>query len=162
MQLFNMLILIAAFTGHALSIPLSLPSNTLFPSSPIAPRGIKEQETDRLLFQTSMENFLSAKARKTPNYLNWSDNGCTIVPDRPAGFNFLDACKRHDFGYANYKIQKRCSENQRGQIDENFKKDMYKECAKYSGWQAILGVRCRVNAEIYFKGVRAVGEKFFC
>ena len=159
MQLLNVLLVLTAFAGEALSVPVSDPIS-LSPS--IAPRNAKEQATDRLLFQTSLADFLSAKGQKTPGGLDWFDNGCTKVPDKPTGFNFLDACKRHDFGYGNYKIQKRCSESQRAQVDENFKKDMYDECAKYTGLQAFKGISCRVNADIYFKGVRAVGQKFFC
>jgi len=48
-------------------------------------------DTDRLLYSTSMPAFLTAKRNKNPGNLDWSDDGCSNSPDRPAGFNFLDS-----------------------------------------------------------------------
>lgn len=121
-----------------------------------------EQETDGLLFLTPMSSFLAAKAKKQPARLIWSDNGCSNSPDKPDGFNFLPSCQRHDFGYRNYKAQGRCSENERGKIDQNLKKDMYDECAKYTGLKAALGVVCRGYADTYYRVVRGLGESAFC
>ena len=48
-------------------------------------------DTDRLLYSTSMPAFLTAKRNKNPGNLDWSDDGCSNSPDKPAGFNFLDS-----------------------------------------------------------------------
>lgn len=130
--------------------------------TPRDPRPSREQETDGLLFLTPMSGFLAAKRARQPARLHWDDNGCTGVPDKPSGFNFLPSCQRHDFGYSNYKIQKRCSEAERKKIDDNFKKDMDKECSKYAGLQAARGVQCRAIARGYYEGVRKLGESRFC
>ena len=34
---------------------------------------------------------------------DWSTDYCSAAPDRPLGFNFVNACWHHDFGYRNYK-----------------------------------------------------------
>jgi len=114
-----------------------------------------ETATDKLLFIVSMDVFLQAKAAKDPPYLIWDDSGCTFSPDKPLGFNFLDSCKRHDFGYRNYKQQDRFTEPNRKRIDDNFKKDLYNECSKYGvpgSWE------CRGLANVYYQAVRMFGR----
>ncbi|RPA95495.1 phospholipase A2 group [Choiromyces venosus 120613-1] len=113
--------------------------------------------TDRLLYSTSMSAFLTAKRNKNPGNLNWTDDGCSKSPDKPAGFNFLDSCKRHDFGYRNYKKQRCFTDANRKRVDDNFKKDLYKECSKYSGLQSYKGVACRRLADTYYAAVRTFG-----
>jgi len=34
---------------------------------------------------------------------DWTSDDCTGGLDRPAGFDFRPACRRHDFGYRNYR-----------------------------------------------------------
>ena len=48
-------------------------------------------DIERLLYSTSIGAFLTSKKTKNPNYLDWSDDGCSKSPDKPAGFNFLDS-----------------------------------------------------------------------
>ena len=52
-------------------------------------------------------------------------------------------CERHDFGYRGYKYYYRFTAVARLLIDINFRRDLYNECAKYTGWQANKGVICR-------------------
>ncbi len=113
--------------------------------------------TDNLLYSVSLSTFLAAKAARNPSYLDWTDDGCSSSPDKPSGYNFLDSCKRHDFGYRNYKKQSRFTETNRARIDQNFKDDLYRECAKYSGWQSYKGVICRGIADTYYNAVRTFG-----
>ena len=155
------LLLLCALLPMARALPVSNADDDLISRDP---RPTIEQQTDGLLFHTPMNAFLAAKAARNPATLDWNDNGCSIVPDDPIGFDFLHSCQRHDFGYRNYKIQGRCSEDERGKIDENFKKDMLNECdEEYGGiLESLDRIACRGAANVYFRGVRAVGEKFFC
>ncbi|KAG0127372.1 prokaryotic phospholipase A2-domain-containing protein [Tuber indicum] len=110
--------------------------------------------TDRLLYSTAMGAFLTAKRNRNPRNLDWTDDGCSNSPDKPAGFNFLDSCKRHDFGYRNYKKQHRFTAGNRKRVDDNFKKDLYKECSKHFG---PIGSACRRIADTYYAAVRRFG-----
>ncbi|KAI9786323.1 MAG: hypothetical protein M1816_008064 [Peltula sp. TS41687] len=122
--------------------------------------------TDALLFNLTLSDFLSHKASQSPPDLQWDDNGCSHAPDHPSGFNFLDACKRHDFGYRNYRNQRRFSERNRRRIDENLRSDLYRECASEArdeedddeGETHRARVwACRRLADVYVGVVRALG-----
>ncbi|RPA87404.1 hypothetical protein BJ508DRAFT_320424 [Ascobolus immersus RN42] len=114
--------------------------------------------TDRLLFKASLTTFTKARNSKKPASLNWASDGCSKAPDKPLGFDFLPRCRRHDFGYRNYKKQKRLSEKNRKKIDDKFKADLYAYCKKFTGLQSYKGVACRRTADIYYKAVRAAGD----
>lgn len=121
-------------------------------------RATPQQDTDRLLFSTSMPAFLAAKAARNPPNLDWTDNGCSYSPDRPKGYNFLPSCQRHDFGYRNYPAQGRCGDANRKRIDDQWRTDMYNECAKYGANAA----DCRNTANVYYGVVRVLGGSSFC
>ena len=110
--------------------------------------------TSRLQFRTSMASFLSAKKRKSPGTLIWTDDGCSNSPDRPSGFNFLHSCQRHDFGYRNYKKQGRFTHGNRKNIDDKLKSDLYAECNKHD---LIKRAVCKRIADIYYHTVRTFG-----
>lgn len=147
-------------------IPFSLASPL---NSPRDPPCDEVCQTDNLLFDTPMSQFLDAKRRRDPSSLVWDDNGCSVpgldgsgleaLADFPLGFNFLDSCKRHDFGYRNYGRQERCNEDNRGKIDENFLKDLNNECKTY-GWlrHPLRRADCQRWALYYFTGVRNFGS----
>jgi hypothetical protein len=97
-------------------------------------RDTNEDTTDRLLFNSSIENFTKArddalKTRGNPS-LDFTSDGCSKVASWPLGFDFLESCQRHDFGYRNYKHQNRFNDTNREKIDMKFRKDMGNECAK--------------------------------
>ncbi|MBS44049.1 MAG: hypothetical protein CMH83_12980 [Nocardioides sp.] len=108
----------------------------------------------------SMKKFLQAKKNK-PAPFNWSDNGCTNSPDKPGGFNFLPACKRHDFGYANYghgSVKAAPTDAVRKLVDDRFLADMRRVCNKYSGESY---TKCQGYATAYHQAVRKAGGKAF-
>ncbi|MCJ1363067.1 hypothetical protein MMC16_002173 [Acarospora aff. strigata] len=146
-------LLLLTLTALTSTFPIALPTSL---THLLHPRTVAS-ETDDLLFRTALSTFLARKAALQPPYLDWSDDGCSASPDRPSGYNFLDSCKRHDFGYRNYKKQARFTETARKAIDGNFKTDLYNECNKYSGWQSYKGVECRRIADVYYNAVRAFG-----
>ena len=106
--------------------------------------------TDNYLFSKTLAEFGALKAqRPNADQLDWSDDGCSWSPDSPFGFKFLPACQRHDFGYRNYKRQGRFTEANRLRIDNNFKADMYFQCA--GNWV------CNRTADVYYAAVREFG-----
>ena len=117
-----------------------------------------QAKTDQYLFSDSMSTFQQERAAQPyANQIDWSSDGCSWAPDKPEGFNFLPSCQRHDFGYRNYKRQGRFTEDNRGQIDINFKDDMYDVCRQYHGLEAYKGVLCRRTADTYYAAVRNLG-----
>lgn len=133
--------------------PEETPEDTI--PATLEKRETTNQLTDRLMFSTGINIFLWHKERQTSkDVLIWTDNGCNNSPDTPFGFNFKDACKRHDFGYRNYKKQKRFTEANRLRIDNKFKEDMYYFCTH----EGILESPCRGLANTYYAFVREFGD----
>ncbi|KAH7135073.1 prokaryotic phospholipase A2-domain-containing protein [Dendryphion nanum] len=112
------------------------------------------QATDRLLFSSTISQFISARNARSPANLDWSADGCSSSPDNPLGFNFLNSCLRHDFGYRNYKAQSRFTANGKSRIDVNFRSDMYNQCNSES-----LTTACRAVADLYYRAVVEFGLK---
>jgi hypothetical protein len=109
-----------------------------------------EQTTDQYLFSASLTEFQQLRVdRPNGDQLDWSSDGCSNSPDNPFGFNLVKACYRHDFGYRNYKAQRRFSEDNRLRIDNNFKEDMYEVCN--GNWA------CNRFADTYYLAVRQFG-----
>lgn len=118
--------------------------------------------TDHLLFSTPLKEFIERRKKALNNTpvgvadsrLDWASDGCSSSPDKPFGFNFLDACYRHDFGYRNLKLQRRFTEPARKKVDENFLKDTTAMCKKESAAKRPV---CQKLAETYFGAVRKWG-----
>ena len=130
---------------------------------PRTPRFDDKGVTDRLLFG-GMSEFLQAHEALIGNgALRWDSDGCSVPiasePRRsqPRGYDFRNACLRHDFGLHNYDGQKRLDETSFQRINDNFKNDMYSVCNGYKGWQSWKGVECRRIADVYTKAVRECG-----
>jgi hypothetical protein len=115
--------------------------------------------TDNLIFNVSIETFIKARNARDPSTCNWSSDNCSHSPDKPAGYDFIASCQRHDFGYRNTKSQKRFTQAMKKRIDDNFKQDLYKYCAQFSGWNSWKGVQCRRYADTYVAFVRKLGKR---
>ncbi|WP_067964935.1 phospholipase [Nocardiopsis trehalosi] len=106
--------------------------------------------TDQYLYDYSLSRFISTRdAAPNADQLDWSSDSCSWSPDQPLGFDFDPSCKRHDFGYRNYKLQSRFTEAARLSIDDNFRDDMYGECG--GNWL------CNGAADLYYTAVRQFG-----
>ncbi|GAA1071805.1 phospholipase [Nocardiopsis composta] len=106
--------------------------------------------TDTYVFDYSLGEFTSVSAdRPYEGQLDWSNDGCSYSPDQPLGNDFLPGCVRHDFGYRNFKLQERFTEDNRARIDGVFRDDLYGICD--GDWV------CRGVADIYYAAVRAFG-----
>jgi len=95
---------------------------------------------NKLMFSDSISTFMAAKKAEKPTCFNWNDDGCSCSPDDLGEHDFLDACKRHDFGYRNAKNMGRFDATLKERIDNNFKDDLYDVCNEFSGWQSYKGV----------------------
>jgi len=133
--------------------------------NPNRPQIDAQVETDRFLWQSSMASFVQARSANLYSWaLDWSSDQCSVpLPEptasQPRGYDFRNACYRHDFGYRNYKSQARLTEQNRQRIDDNFQRDMYAVCNTYSGWHAAQGVECRRIADVYHFVVRRCGNQ---
>ncbi len=72
-------------------------------------------------------------------------NGCTVVPDRGASFDFYAACKRHDLDYQTCGVP-------RWEADERLHDAMLASCVDSPTPEA-----CRARADVYYVGVRVAG-----
>lgn len=85
---------------------------------------------------------------------DWSTDLCSSSPDQPLGFDFRMSCRRHDFGYRNYKAVNRFPAN-KSRIDDAFYFDMRQVCARYSG---VSKSTCDGLAWTYYQAVRQFGS----
>ncbi|MFC4560242.1 phospholipase [Nocardiopsis mangrovi] len=109
-----------------------------------------QRVTDQYLFTDSITTFIATRDQAPySDQLDWSSDSCSWSPDSPLGFDFDPSCKRHDFGYRNYKLQSRFNEDTRLRIDDHFRDDLYNECG--GNWL------CRGTADIYYNAVREFG-----
>lgn len=81
----------------------------------------------------------------------WTSDDCTGGPDRPAGFDFRMACRRHDFGYRNYRAAGALATH-RARLDRAFLADLSRTCDRY---RAVVRPVCAVLAWTYYVAVRA-------
>lgn len=65
----------------------------------------------------------------------------------------INSCYRHDFGYRNFKAQNRFEAN-KARIDDNFKTDMFNQCANESAKGP-----CEATATLYYEAVKAFGRR---
>ncbi|WP_103961194.1 phospholipase [Nonomuraea solani] len=85
---------------------------------------------------------------------DWSTDLCSSSPDQPLGFDFRMSCRRHDFGYRNYKSVSQFPAN-KDRIDDAFLFDMRAVCAGYSG---VSKRTCDGLAWTYYQAVRQFGD----
>ena len=85
---------------------------------------------------------------------DWSTDLCSSSPDQPLGFDFRMPCRRHDFGYRNYKAIGAFPAN-KDRIDDMFYADLKRKCATYS---AIVRPSCYSLAWTYYQAVHNFGS----
>ncbi|GAA4038909.1 phospholipase A2 [Nonomuraea soli] len=119
------------------------------------------ERTDYYLFSASLEEFAgvwNAQPKSGADaLLSWSADDCSKSPDAFLGRKFDDACRRHDFGYRNYKLQGRFTEANRRRIDDTLRSDLLKACGNGSSLSARA---CRTTARLYRRVVRIAGDWF--
>ncbi|SDR32075.1 phospholipase [Thermostaphylospora chromogena] len=85
---------------------------------------------------------------------DWSTDLCSSSPDQPLGFDFRMPCRRHDFGYRNYKALDRFPAN-KDRVDDAFYFDMRRVCSGYSG---VAKATCDGLAWTYYQAVKQFGN----
>ncbi|GAA4558308.1 phospholipase [Planotetraspora kaengkrachanensis] len=85
---------------------------------------------------------------------DWSTDLCSTSPDQPLGYDFRTPCRRHDFGYRNYKAVNQFPSN-KSHVDDAFYFDMKQVCARYSG---VSKSTCDGLAWTYYQAVRQFGS----
>ncbi|MFC4008542.1 phospholipase [Nonomuraea purpurea] len=85
---------------------------------------------------------------------DWSTDLCSSSPDQPLGFDFRMSCRRHDFGYRNYKAVSQFPAN-KDRIDNAFHFDMLQVCNGYSG---VSKATCEGLAWTYYQAVKQFGN----
>jgi hypothetical protein len=85
---------------------------------------------------------------------DWSTDLCSSSPDQPLGFDFRMPCRRHDFGYRNYKAVGTFSAN-KSRLDDSLYFDLKAKCATYN---VIVRPSCYSLAWTYYQAVKAFGS----
>ena len=152
-------------------------------AAPIVPSPDRDAaRVDELLFATSLDAFeRTARAPAADDRpLDWSTDLCSapIVGNSGRSFDFSPACRRHDFGYRNYKLLDRrysCAarplahycrpgtwryghwwnEWRRKTLDDLFSLDMKVLCDRRPLWER---ARCHLWRGVYYLAVRTVGS----
>ena len=87
-------------------------------NTPTPKRQSLETITDMYLFSLPLPQFTAKRDARDPAALDWTSDNCTLSPDNPLGFPFVPACRRHDFGYRNYRRQNRFTVAAKRRIDD--------------------------------------------
>jgi len=121
-----------------------------------------QRVTDTYLFVRTLDHFGQIRQERRHNaQLDWSTDDCTIpgvdkaTASKPEGFNFTNPCRRHDFGYRNYRKQGRFTEENRAKLDYEFALDMRSICDAET--DKVRKDRCVLIGIIYYKAVRKYG-----
>lgn len=106
----------------------------------------------------NLEDFLRYRATEDRDRrLDWSTDECSapVLGSRGLGYDFADACVRHDFAYRNYE-QLADLGPVRTSVDRIFLADMRAHCATRS---VLLAPRCHQRALQYYAAVRTFGGR---
>lgn len=106
----------------------------------------------------ALEDFLRYRdSRGRDPRLDWSTDYCSapILGSRGLGYDFTEACLRHDFAYRNYR-RLGLSRRTRARADSVFLGDMRSHCATRS---LLMAPRCHQRALQYYAGVRTFGGR---
>lgn len=85
--------------------------------------------------------------------LDWTTDFCSSSPDQPAGYDFRMPCRRHDFGYRNFKKLDAFDEY-KSRVDSSLLADLVRKCDTYSVW---LRQPCYGLADLYYEAVSVFG-----
>ena len=114
-------------------------------------------QVDTLVFRVPLAQFIQeADSTEKNTDLNWTTDGCSVPVLESSGrtFDFLKACRRHDFAYRNFSKMddgKKWTSKLRAQVDAVFLKDMRADCQPRP---ALVKKTCRAWAQTYYRFVR--------
>ncbi|QDS70194.1 hypothetical protein FKW77_006547 [Venturia effusa] len=128
---------------------------SIFESMNITVSDCSPKNTDFLVWHAPLAYFHKHREIGSPDCFDWSSDGCTSSPNHLFGFDFEDACQRHDFAYRNLGHQGRLTSQVRQEVDKNFLNDLKMICMRASHGRKPL---CTFTRVIYFSGVRLFGS----
>lgn len=143
------------------SVTLTSPSMSTTASASIPPSNTASPpivSLHRAMFRMSLSRFtMLADSPSRDLRLDWTSDGCSapVVGSTGRTFDFTAACRRHDFGYRNYKTLDEGSwwtPTMRHRIDRVFRNDMFRDCSRRRGTARRM---CRTWANTFYKMVRA-------
>ena len=126
-------------------------------SPPPAPTRTPRQVVETMLFSTPLNRFIHiADSPSRDPRLDWDSDACSAPVIRSTGrsFDFIAACRRHDFGYRNLsrlEQGRHWTPPMRRRVDEQFRRDMRENCAQRAAFDKW---RCLTWAEMFFRAVR--------
>ncbi|MER7364862.1 phospholipase [Nonomuraea wenchangensis] len=140
------------FAAISLTTVFGLPAHAVTLEQKVAALSGFSQPTtpSALAWRSAWEN----QAAWADYAFDWSTDLCSSSPDQPLGFDFRMPCRRHDFGYRNYKSVSQFPAN-KSRIDDAFYYDLRQVCAGYSG---ISKATCDGLAWTYYQAVREFGS----
>lgn len=157
-------IFVLAFTACQTTTPISGEVNYPVELESVAiPNAVQIQATDAQNVATvngfmggSLSSFLYVRNNQSYLYpeLDWTTDYCSNSPDSGPGFNFKNACTRHDFGYRNYKRYGVFNSGGKDYTDYIFYNDMKADCAARSWYQRPT---CYSLAWTYYQAVKNFG-----
>lgn len=115
---------------------------------------------ERAMFKMPLAQFIAlADSGGRDGRLDWSSDGCSapLVGGTGRSFDFTAACRRHDFGYRNYKVLdggRHWTAALRRRIDGMFLSDMLTTCAPRP---RAMRAMCRGWARTFHRAVRTYG-----
>ncbi|KAF3941020.1 hypothetical protein ABW19_dt0201521 [Dactylella cylindrospora] len=129
-------------------------------------------QTNDLIFAIANGEFINGFRNQGVNTppLIYDSDGCSVPKgvanalgidkNAPFGYDYLNSCFRHDFGYRNFKAQTRFTDDNRERLDDKFLEDMHAQCDNQFGrwYQFISKFWCKKVAGIYFLFVRLCGN----
>jgi Prokaryotic phospholipase A2 len=117
----------------------------------------------RELFDVSLRQFI-ADTERGDRWFDWSTDGCSapLFGDTGRAYNFLQPCRRHDFGYRNLRLLEHrygtgrsfWNSTNRQRVDRQFLADMKAHCR---GRSIVLQASCFAMAHTYYTAVRVAG-----
>jgi hypothetical protein len=116
-------------------------------------------------FATSLSTFSRFEKTYRQQFpeLDWTTDYCSspLVGNTGRSFNFTMPCRRHDFGYRNFKLISRMTgiafwnSEQRLKVDNQFYNDMRATCEPRGISQRL---NCRAWARTFYQLVRTLGS----
>ena len=120
-------------------------------------------------FGGSVNYFIVTKVFFAITYLNWTSDGCSIIPEWTvnAAFGNNFACQRHDFNYRNFGSsndapQLRPYSYVRAAADDLLGQDLETQCnGRWTGWWGWIGPICRAYGNAIESAVENCGWNAF-
>jgi hypothetical protein len=115
---------------------------------------------ERMLYATSMTGFVASVGADP--WFDWNTDFCSapLIGSTGRSFNFMNACRRHDFGYRNLHLLDRrygaghWTPSTRERVDRQFLTDMRNHCWSRAWYDVPT---CLGWAEAFYRAVRLAG-----